>query len=174
MNDDDEDDEANERAGTPQAMEDGGTPLNDGDDDDDARARDDDDALDEDIWGVNGDDSADEQPPVKAARLASGVRAPLAAPSPPRPPLQPQPPRARPAPPPRTLPLPPPVSSPPPSAPPPPIVPPPPLVKAALSGTDWLLPADTEVVLASDTLLRARIQQAYAVRDRVCNVERGR
>jgi hypothetical protein len=41
-------------------------------------------------------------------------------------------------------------------------------MKAALRGTDWLLPSDSVAVLSDDALLLERIQQAYATRDRLC------
>lgn len=146
-----------EREGTPVPMEGGGTPLNDGGTPlHDAYAAEGERLLDDDIWGTRGDEDAAGEPPAKAQKLARS-EAPSRLLVPPR--GQPPPPGP-----------PPPLPAPkkPAAAPLAHVSPPPPAVKAALRGTDWLLPADAEQIVADGQQLRARIERAYAVRARVC------
>ncbi|KAG8465576.1 hypothetical protein KFE25_002883 [Diacronema lutheri] len=153
-----------EREGTPVPMADGGTPLHDGGagEDDGAGGAGDGAAQrldDDDIWGVNDDDSPEPEPPAKAQKLDAGAAA--------RPPplsVSRAPPPAAHAPTPKRAP---PPTSPTAAGALPPALP---AVKAALRGTEWLLPADHAQLISDDALLRERIARAYAVRERVCGV----
>lgn len=147
-----------EREGTPVPMDDNGTPLHDGGTPlhDGGYATG---ALDDDIWGVNEEDTPLHEPPAKARKVGFAEVAARA----PAPPLGPPPPLRPPpvVPAPKRAPAPAAIAT-------PPAPPPPPVVKAALRGTEWLLPTDAQQVIADEQLLRERIQRAYAVRARVC------